>query len=97
MLEKTFGPVFYLKTTPKPKRKVPVCLPENYSRRQVHRPVYKTAFAALRGGMWRLDGRSETMKTPRTLNAYLDMLTAKVFQARKMLIEDDKRNCRPKL
>jgi integrase len=89
MLEKTFGLFFYLKQAKNQKDGLRYV----YLRITVDgKPVEMSTKQLWSPARWNVDaGRAIGQKEDtRTLNAYLDMLSSKVFQAKKMLIEDDK-------
>ena len=88
MLEKSFGLLFYLKPAKNQKGNVRYV----YLRITVQRKVAELSTKKLWDTKhWNsIAGRATGNKEDtRTLNAYLDMLAAKVHQAKKMLIEDD--------
>ena len=89
MLENSFGLFFYLKTTKNQKEGLRyvylrITVDGKYIDLSTKRLCSPNRWSAEAG---RAIGNHEAA---RTLNAYLDTLTAKVFQARKMLIDDDK-------
>ena len=89
MLEKTFGLFFYLKQAKNQKDGLRYV----YLRITVDGKAVEMSTKQLWSpARWNVDaGRAIGQKEDtRTLNAYLDMLSSKVFQAKKMLIEDDK-------
>jgi integrase len=88
MLEKSFGLLFYLKPAKNQKGNVRYV----YLRITVQGKVAELSTKKLWSTRhWNsIAGRATGNKEDtRTLNAYLDMLAAKVHQAKKMLIEDD--------
>lgn len=89
MLEKTFGLFFYLKHAKYQKEGLRYV----YLRITVDgKSVEMSTKQLWSPARWNVDaGRATGQKEDtRTLNAYLDMLSSKVFQAKKILIEDDK-------
>ncbi|WP_229216511.1 Arm DNA-binding domain-containing protein [Dyadobacter sp. 3J3] len=89
MLEKSFGLLFYLKPAKNQKGTVRYV----YLRITVEGKIVELSTKELwETKQWNsIAGRATGVKEDsKTLNAYLDMLTAKVHQAKKMLVEDDK-------
>ncbi|WAC11444.1 site-specific integrase [Dyadobacter pollutisoli] len=89
MLENSFGLFFYLKTTKNQKEGLRyvylrITVDGKYIDLSTKRLCNPNRWSTEAG---RATGNNEAA---RTLNAYLDTLTSKVFQARKMLIDDDK-------
>ena len=89
MLEKTFGLLFYLK----PARNQKGTVRYVYLRITVDGKVAELSTKKL----WNTERWNSSVGRPagnkedaKTLNAYLDLLTAKVYQAKKILTEDDK-------
>ena len=89
MLENSFGMLFYLKHAKNQKDG----LPGVYLRITVDGKSAELSTKQLWSpSSWSIDAGPTTgnKEDSRTLNAYLDTLSSKVFHAKKMLIEDDK-------